>query len=144
MAIEMHLTNFGDDMTTTLADWDELKIDANRERRQEPRSIRKVPIEVCGFNRHGRFFSEKTTTFDVSDGGCRFLLRTDVEKESVVAIRVITRRNGQETDSRPVLFQVNWSKELPDGFTLGASKLQPGAMWAADLSATEKVSRPNA
>jgi len=142
MAIEMHSTNFGDEMTTTLADWQELKIDANRERRREFRTIQKVPIEVCGFNRHGRFFSEKTTTFDVSDGGCQFPLRADVEKESIVAIRVNLRRNGQEIDARPVLFQINWSKELPDGFTLGASKLQPGAMWTVGFPAMEHTSRP--
>jgi hypothetical protein len=129
-------------MTNTLADWEELKIDANRERRHEPRSVLKIPIEVCGFNRYGRFFTEKTATHDVSDGGCRFDLHSEVEKESVVAIRVISRRNGREIDSRPVLFQVNWFKELPDGYTLGASKLQPGAMWSTEFSEIRNVPKP--
>src|SRR5208282_6243106 len=135
MAIEMQPIKFGDKMTTTLADWDELKIEANHDRRSQPRSAIKIQIEVCGFNCQGRFFSEKTATCDVSDGGCKFPLRTEVDKESIVTIRVITRRNGQESDARPVLFQVNWSKELPDGFTLGASKLQAGAIWPAEISA---------
>ena len=129
-------------MTATQADWDELKIDVDRGRRRQPRTPLKIPIEVCGFNRHGRFFSEKTTTADVSIGGCKFNLRTDVEKETVLAIRVIHRRNGQELDSRPVLFQVNWFQALADGFTLGASKLQPGAMWAEEFSEMDRNSRP--
>jgi hypothetical protein len=132
----------GDAMTNTLADWDELKIDRNRERRQEPRTELRIPIEVSGFNRHGRFFTEKTSTQNVSTCGCRFDLRSEVEKDSVVAIRVIQRRNGCEIDSRPVLFQVNWFKELPDGFTLGASKLQPGALWSAEFSEMKNTSKP--
>jgi|SRR5271155_5252358 len=142
MAIEMQSTNFGDVMTTTLADWQGLKIDANRDRRTQARSILHVPIEVCGFNRYGRFFSEKTSTCDVSSGGCKFELCTEVEKDSIVAIRVNTRRHGKETDARPILFQINWSQERHDGFTLGASKLQPGAMWSADLPGLEIISPP--
>ncbi|MGA8221560.1 MAG: PilZ domain-containing protein [Candidatus Acidiferrales bacterium] len=131
-------------MTSTLTEWEELKIETNRDRRQQPRTEARIPIEVCGFNRHGRFFSEKTATSDVSVGGCKFDLRTDVEKEAVIAIRVIKRRNGQELDSRPVLFQVNWFQAQPDGFTLGASKLQPGVSWSDELPRMENISKPNA
>jgi hypothetical protein len=133
----------GDEMTTTQVDWEQLKIATNRGRRRQPRTAVKIPIEVCGFSRYGRFFSEKTAASDVSIGGCRFDLRTDVEKESVVAIRVIKRRNGQEIDSRPTLFQVNWFQIQPDGFTLGASKLQPGTMWSDDVPLTENNATPN-
>jgi PilZ domain-containing protein len=134
----------GDEMTTTQAEWEELKIDTHRGRRQQPRTAAKIPIEVCGFSRHGRFFSEKTATSDVSIGGCRFDLRTDVEKESVVAIRVIKRRDGHEIDSRPILFQVNWFQVQHDGYTLGASKLQPGTLWSDELFLTENIPTPNA
>lgn len=130
-------------MTSTQAEWKELKVETNRDRRQQPRTEVKLPIEVCGFNRHGRFFSEKTATSDVSAGGCKFDLHTDVDKDSVIAIRVIKRRNGQELDSRPILFQVNWFQERPDGFTFGASKLQPGAPWADELRSIENSSRLN-
>jgi len=128
-------------MTNTLADWQEVKIDRSRERRQQPRSEIRIPIEVCGFNKHSRFFTEKTVTHDVSDSGCRFNLRTEVEKESVIAIRVINHKNGCEVDSRPVLFQVNWFRELPDGYTLGASKLQPGPVWSVQFTEMKNYSQ---
>jgi hypothetical protein len=131
----------GDQMTSTQLEYEELKIAANHDRRQHPRFAQKIAIEVCGFNRHGRFFSEKTTTSDVSLGGCRFDLRTDVEKESVLAIRVIQRRNGQEIDARPVLFQVNWYQAQADRYTFGASKLQPGGMWFDELTELENNSK---
>lgn len=43
-------------------------------------------IEVCGFDRGGRFFTERSETCDVSDGGCKFYLRTEVDRGAVVAL----------------------------------------------------------
>jgi len=128
-------------MTSTQVEWVGQKTETSSDRRRHYRSPQKVAIEVCGFNRQGRFFSEKTTTSDVSVGGCRFDLRTDVEKESVLAIRVIKRRNGQEMDSKPLLFQVNWSQPQPDGYAFGVSKLQPGAMWSEESAEVEVKSK---
>lgn len=90
-------------------------------------------VEVCGFNRYGRFFTERTLTSDISDGGCRLSLRVEVEKDSVVALRAIERRNGCELDSRPVLFLVERTVPQPSGWTLGVSKLQPVPVWGVDL-----------
>jgi hypothetical protein len=116
-------------MTTLYSEIPEHPTPAGIERRREVRADPKFPVEVCGFDRGGRFFSEKTATSDVSDGGCKMHLRTEVDKSSVLAIRVITRRFGLEVDARPMLFQVNWIRAAANGWDVGVAKLQPGKIW---------------
>jgi hypothetical protein len=120
-------------MNLPRTNWQELSREANKDRRRENRVALTFPIEVCGFNRFGRFFTERTTTHDISDGGCKFRLRTEIETEAVLAIRVIARRNGKEIDSRPTLFQVMWLEKKPEGWTLGTMKLQPVALWPVEF-----------
>jgi hypothetical protein len=126
-------------MTEILTNWKEVTAEQKCERRRQARVNLRYPIEVSGFNLHGRYFTERTFTVDVSDGGCKFPLAIEVEKESVVAIRVITRRHGQETDTRPVLFHVNWVQAEPNAWTLGVSKLQAGAAWCSSIPPDEKL-----
>lgn len=114
---------------TAYSETPEQPAQAGFERRREVRADLKFPIEVCGFNRSSRFFSEKTATTDVSDGGCKLHLRTEVDKGSVLAIRVITRKFGLQVDVRPMLFQVNWICAAANGWDVGAAKLQPGKIW---------------
>ena len=45
-----------------------------------------IVIEVCGFDRFGKFFTERTETSDVSRRGCRFQLHQEILPETVVAI----------------------------------------------------------
>lgn len=129
-------------MTEMLTNRAEVSPESKRERRHQTRLEVKYPIEVSGFNRRGRYFTERTLTLDVSDGGCKFRLSNELEKGSVVAIRIIIRRNGREIDTRPVLFQVNWFQGLPKGWTLGVSKLQAGASWCASIPQDENISEP--
>lgn len=116
-------------MRTVYSETHEQPTQAGIERRREVRADLKFPVEVCGFDRGGRFFSEKTATSDVSDGGCKMHLRTEVDKGSVLAVRVITRRFGLEVDARPMLFQVNWIRAAANGWDVGVAKLQPGKLW---------------
>ena len=103
-----------------------------RQPRREQRIASAFRVEVCGFNRHGRFFTERTLTSNISDGGCQLSLHVEVEKDSIVALRVIERRNGCELDSRPALFQVKRMVPQASGWTLGVSKLQPVPIWGAE------------
>jgi hypothetical protein len=116
-------------MTTLLSEIPEHPTQAAIDRRHELRAELKFPVEVCGFDRNGRFFSEKTATSDVSDGGCKLHVRTEVDKGSVLAIRIIRRRFGLEVDARPMLFQVNWIRAAASGWDIGVAKLQPGKIW---------------
>ena len=121
-------------MTKTATHATELSPEASRHPRREKRLARAVRVEVCGFNRFGRFFTERTLTSDISDGGCQFCLRSDVEKNSVVALRVIDHNRGCEIDSRPVLFQVERMELQDRGWTLGVSKLQSEPIWGVDAA----------
>jgi hypothetical protein len=86
-------------------------------------------IEVCGFDRCGRFFSERSETCDVSDAGCKFYLRTEVDRESVLALRVIERDEQRGNGAAPVLFQVAHMERGSSGWTLGALKLRAEDSW---------------
>jgi hypothetical protein len=110
----------------------ELPAKSTRQPRREQRIASAFRIEVCGFNRYGRFFTERTLTSNISDGGCQLSLRVEVEKNSVVALRVIEHLNGCELNSRPVLFRVERMVPQASGWTLGVSKLQPVPVWGAE------------
>jgi hypothetical protein len=97
---------------------------------QRPERIAlQLSIEVCGFDRCGRFFTEHSETCDVSDGGCKFYLRTEVEREAVVALRVIERYHQRGNGAAPVLFQVAYMERGASGWTLGALKLRAEDSW---------------
>ena len=97
---------------------------------QRPERIAsQLSIEVCGFDRCGRFFTERSETCDVSDAGCKFFLRTEVEREAVVALRVIERFDRRGSVAAPVLFQVAHMERESSGWTLGAWKLRAEDSW---------------
>jgi hypothetical protein len=101
--------------------------------KRESRRVLSRTIEVSGFDRNGRFFSERTLTSDISDNGCKFNLQTEVDRHSALAIRVIHRRHGLELDSRPVLFEVARMEPQPGGWTMGASLMQPIGPWWVEV-----------
>ena len=109
--------------------WQELSAVASRDRRREKRIPLVFPIEVSGFDRRGRFFSERTVTADVSESGCRFQLETEVERGAVVAIKRVSRQANRLQPERPLLFKVARVTEESSGWILGASKLQPESLW---------------
>ncbi len=88
-----------------------------------------LSIEVSGFDRCGRFFTERSETCDISDGGCKFYLRTELEPEAVVALRVIERFGQHGNDAAPVLFQVANMERGSSGWTMGALKLRADDSW---------------
>jgi hypothetical protein len=116
-------------MTNTAVHFEEVAHVARKYPRREQRIASAFRVEVCGFNRHGRFFTERTLTSNVSDSGCQFYLRIEVEEKSVVALRVIGHVHGCECDSRPTLFQVERIEPQASGWTLGVSKLQSVPVW---------------
>src|ERR1700720_3227095 len=112
-------------LAARVAEYESQTTEHPREPRREQRIASAFRVEVCGFNRYGRFFTDRPLSSNISDGGCQLSLRFEVEKDSVLALRVIERRNGCELDSRPVLFQVERMVPQAAGWTLGVSKLQP-------------------
>ncbi|HEY4949581.1 MAG TPA: hypothetical protein VIH88_04535 [Candidatus Acidoferrales bacterium] len=97
---------------------------------QRPERIAsQLPIEVCGFDRCGHFFTERSETCNVSVRGCKFYLRTEVEREAIVALRVIERHDQRGNDAVPVLFQVARIEREPGAWALGAWKLRAEDLW---------------
>jgi hypothetical protein len=88
-----------------------------------------VPVEVCGFNLRGRFFTERSETSNVSDGGCKFCLRTQIAPDAIVALRVIAGHKSGGQDTSPVLFQVVRAERDSDQWVVGAVKLQSDELW---------------
>jgi len=102
--------------------------------RRPERIALQFAIEVCGFDRCGRFFTERSETCNVSAGGCKFYLRTEVEREAVVALRVIERLERGGSNAAPVLFQVAHMERESSGWTLGALKLRAEDWWPVRLA----------
>lgn len=94
-------------------------------RRREPRSPLTFPVEVSGFDLIGRFFTEQSSCFDVGAASCAFRLRTEVEEQSVLAIRSFHWQNNNVLDSRPVLFQVARLERNGAEWVVAAVRLQP-------------------
>jgi|HubBroStandDraft_5_1064220.scaffolds.fasta_scaffold02955_6 hypothetical protein len=111
---------------------------AGRGEQRESRISLRFLIEVCGFDRTGKFFTERCETTNVSRHGCKFALKTEVAPESVVAIRVL-RGNTPESPATPSLFQVAHTTPAREGWQAGASTLQPGDIWAVDFAALDRA-----
>jgi len=109
------------------------------ERQSEPRYPLAVHIEVDGIDRRGQPFCEKTFTINVSHRGCRFMLRRELAKDSIIAIRVASTISGDPVDSPLVMFQVMYTKHEEDGWVMGVWTLQSDVEWCADIP--ERVER---
>lgn len=103
------------------------------DRRREPRYPHSFSIEVSGFDHSGRFFTEHTWTVDASLCGCRFSLRTAVERGSVVAIRILNAEKRSAMDRPTVLFQVAYTQQSDRGWIVGVWKLQSSKAWTSQL-----------
>ncbi len=112
-----------------LTEWEELSQAVMEDRRKGKRVPLAFLIEVSGFDRTGRHFSETTKTSDISEAGCSFRIKAQLEPGDVVAIQLITSKNGQAPASKALLFQIAWARPEPDGWAMGALKLQPENIW---------------
>jgi hypothetical protein len=120
-----------------LSDWQALSLEVREDRRQGKRVPLALPIEVSGFDRTARLFFERTMTLDVSEAGCRFQLKTPLERGDMVAIRLLSGQKDEPSAGKPVLFQIMWSIREPEGWTVGALRLQPENIWHVALPSSE-------
>jgi hypothetical protein len=79
------------------------------------------------------FFKERSETSNVSVGGCKFYLRTEVDREAVVALRVIERFEQRGNNAAPVLFQMARMERQSRGGTLGAWKFRAEDLWPTQM-----------
>jgi hypothetical protein len=111
-----------------------IRLSSVEDNRSEPRYPFEFSIEVSGFDHAGRFFTEGTSTVDASFCGCKFHLRTPVEKGCVVAIRLLNPRNKSASDRLTLLFQVAHVAQEKRGWAVGAWKLQSSNAWSAEFA----------
>lgn len=118
--------------------WNELSTEASHDRRKERRIPLAFPIEVSGFDANGKFFTERSVTMDISENGCKFQLKSRIERSSVVALKVLHRDDSGSLPERPLLFRVARVIRENDGWTLGAVKLQPESIWCVAFPSPKK------
>jgi hypothetical protein len=120
-----------------LTDWQALSLEVGEDRRQGKRAPLALPIEVSGFDRTARLFLERTMILDVSAAGCRFQLKTPLERGDVVAISLLSGQEDELSAGKPVLFRIMWSIREAEGWTVSALRLQPENIWQAALPSSE-------
>ena len=111
-----------------ILDWKKLLVPGMGPIRAERQYI-PLRIEVCAFDRFGRFFTEATETADISESGCKCSLRTEITNDSVVAIRVLDKRERGIQLAHSILFRAVRIEKTSGGWVVGASKLQQGDAW---------------
>ena len=113
----------------TATNWQELSDAARRDRRLEKRVSLVFPIEISGLDLAGGFFSERSRTWNISERGCRFALRTELRPGSIVAIRVINREPKDGPGSKALLYQIEWVRKEEGRWVMGASSMQGRGLW---------------
>ena len=108
------------------------------ERRREPRFSHTLSIEVSGFDCAGRFFTERTCTIDASMCGCRFTLRTSVERGSVLAIRLVDPQTKADGERRTVLFQVAHTQQSDRVWIVGVWRMQSSRLWTLEFDSASQ------
>lgn len=107
----------------SLTDWQALSLAVREDRREGKRVPLALPIEVSGFGRTAGLFFERTMTLDDSEAGCRFQVKTPLERGDVIAIRLLSGQKHEPSAGKPVLFQIMWSIREPEGWAVGALRL---------------------
>jgi PilZ domain len=116
-------------MSSVTVDWLQLGVEATHDRRRERRLPLAFAIEVSGYDLEAKFFSERTRTIDISESGCCFHLDRAVKRNGVIAIKIVRTHHNNEKLDRPMLYQVARIAKEPEGWTIGAAKLQSDSLW---------------
>lgn len=104
---------------------------AHVQERREMRYPVPVHIEVTGI-RNGEVFHARAVTQNVSDWGCGFVMPFELKVEDIIAIRVVTE-SSESDQAIQSLFQVVRVTEDPEGWLIGAWKLDGKEPWGAAL-----------
>ncbi len=115
------------------------------ERRRERRESRRIAMEVSGFDARGRFFTERTSTVDVSDSSCSFLLNAELQNGGPVSIRLVHSSDEVARDDAPLLFRVACVRHTHPGWpkwTIAATRIHPAQpSTAGSLDAAGRLSQ---
>lgn len=82
-----------------------------------------MPVEIMGIDRAGHLFSDRGFVKDVTDVGCRFDTRTQLQCGDIVAVKPLEPGEKVMTDQHSQLFEVMWAANHGTRCTVGARKL---------------------
>lgn len=109
----------------------------NGERRREDRLSVNITVEITGIDRAGHLFHERTFVENVTDVGCRFDARTQLQCGDIVAVKPLEPGEKIMAYEQPQLFEVMWAARRGTSCTVGTRKLQ------GEKLATVKFPPPN-
>jgi hypothetical protein len=110
-------------MATHVAEWKRVGTAQEAGALREIQRTVRFPIEVCGLDGSGRFFTERSEALATSDVECKFRLKTEVAAEAILALRMIFEGRGGDAPL-PILFRAVHRERAAMGWTIGARKLQ--------------------
>src|ERR1700730_5608455 len=96
----------------------------NVERRREERVSVNIPAEVTGIDRAGRLFSEQTFVKDVTDSGCHFETRAQLQCGDIVSVKPLEPAEKIMTNEEYQFFEVMWAANHGSKWTVGTRRLQ--------------------
>lgn len=94
------------------------------EQRMQDRLSADISVEITGFDHAGHLFSECTIVKDVTDIGCRFDTRAQLQCGDIVLVKPLEPREKISAPGQPQLFEVVWAGHHKAGCTVGARKFQ--------------------
>lgn len=89
--------------------------------RSEDRFAMPIPVMVFGFNAAGRIFQEMASTRNVSRHGCCIRLRTQPQRDTPLALRMVPREGPPPPGTPPLTYRYVWSQRLQGGWEVGAA-----------------------
>ena len=93
-----------------------------QQRREERLSV-SIPVEITGIDRAGHLFTERTLVEDVTEIGCRFDTRTQLQCGDIIAVKPLEPGKKSMTHVQAHLFEVAWAAHHRKICTIGARKL---------------------
>ncbi len=106
------------------------------DRRRSRREKRAQEVQVRGFDATGRYFSERATTKDISEGGCRVTLRTAVTIGTILRVTILGSASGGSANGAAAQFEVVWTRQQGSSCEVGARLMKGSSPWGPT---TERV-----
>jgi hypothetical protein len=119
-------------MATNFSGWQKPAVPGPGAIRKCRRDVR-FQIEACGLDRAGRFFTERSETSEVSESGFKFILKTEIATEVILALRALAGHDGGAELLRPVLFRAVHVERNGKGWNVTAAKLQRDDPWTGGV-----------
>ena len=97
-------------------------------RRKEIRSQFVVSVELSIFNLDGDFVTERTTTLDISENGCRVATALPLARGDVINVALLGPPDAS-VEVRARWFEVMWTNKETNPRTIGIKQISGDSLW---------------